>query len=52
LLLIIDPETRTLEAFEPNAPQRVLTAGETYETPSFPGLRIDLPAVFAELDLP
>lgn len=52
LLLVVDPDARTLEAYEPDGAQRVFTSGETFATPSFPGLTIDLPAIFAELELP
>jgi hypothetical protein len=52
LLLVVDPEGRTIAAYEPGAAPRFFTGGETFATPSFPGLTIDLTALFAELDLP
>lgn len=51
LILIVDPEARTLDAYGP-AGSHVRADGGTYRTERFPGLELSLPALFAELDLP
>jgi len=52
LVLIVDPLGRTMRASSPSQPERECSAGETYTTPLVPGLTIDLPAIFAQLDTP
>jgi Uma2 family endonuclease len=52
LVLIVDPHARTMRASSPSQTERACSTGETYTTPLVPGLTIDLPAIFAQLDTP
>jgi Uma2 family endonuclease len=48
-VLIFDPRDRTLDAFTPSGHTR-LTAPAVFASEAFPGLEIDLAALFGELD--
>jgi Uma2 family endonuclease len=52
LILTVDPHRRTMRVDTPGRDTRDYAADETFATPLVPGLRIVLPAVFAQLDAP
>lgn len=50
LLLQVDPETRCVEAYRPNAAAEDVSACEVYEPADFPGLAFPFAAFFRELE--
>jgi Uma2 family endonuclease len=52
LVIVVDPEQRTVEAQEADAPIAYLTENDTLTSNAFPTLSIPLRELFAELDEP
>jgi Uma2 family endonuclease len=52
LVLIVDYQTRSMEAFDSAGGYGKIGAGEDYSPMMFPDLRLSMPALFAELDIP
>ncbi len=52
LLLIVDPQALTMDAYEPGGRHRTFGPDDTFTTPAFPGLTIPLGEVFAKLAIP
>jgi Uma2 family endonuclease len=52
LVIVVDPEQRTVEAQEADAPIAYLTENDTLTSNAFPTLSIPLRDLFAELDEP
>ncbi len=52
LVLIVDPERRTLDAFEAAGKHTTYVHGSTFSDEQFPGLTLPLAEIFAHLDSP
>jgi Uma2 family endonuclease len=50
LLLIVDPEKRTVQAFDRDGHHQTIGAVDAYVPPSFPDLSLPLRAMFGKLD--
>jgi hypothetical protein len=51
LVLYVDPRRRIVDAYGDNGYRATISAREVYTPPSFPDLTLDLPAMFAELNI-
>ena len=52
MVLIVDPDRRTMDAFEADAEPRGYGAGDRFVSVRFPDLTFSLEEIFAQLDLP
>jgi len=52
MVLIVDPDRRTMDVFEADAEPRIYGAGDRFVSVRFPDLTFSLEEIFAELDLP
>jgi Uma2 family endonuclease len=52
MVLIVDPDRRTMDVFEADTEPRVYRAGDRFVSVRFPDLTFSLEEIFAQLDLP